>query len=91
MDTFAAMAETQRQAGEADELVASFTRQMGKLSSQSLFFFIGTLFTTTVGFFFKIYVARVLGSEGLGLYALGMSVVAFAGIFASLGLGGSAT
>lgn len=73
-------------AKEITLLAEQFRSQMGKISRQSLVFFIGTLFTTAVGFFFKIYVARILGSEGLGLFALGMSVVSIFGPFASLGL-----
>ena len=32
------------------------------------------------------YVARVLGAEALGLYALGMTIVSFFGLFNGLGL-----
>ena len=44
------------------------------------------MFTAAVGYVFKLYLARVLGAEALGIYALGMTVVGFAGIFACLGL-----
>lgn len=44
------------------------------------------MFTTGAGYFFKIYLARVLGAEALGIYALGLTVIGLAGIPASFGL-----
>jgi O-antigen/teichoic acid export membrane protein len=49
-------------------------------------FLLGTLFTTAAGYFFKVYLARVLGAEALGVYALGMTVVGLAGVLAAAGL-----
>ena len=54
-------------------------------------FLIGTIFTTLAGYFFKIYLARVLGAEALGIYALGMTVVGLAGVIAAAGLPQAAT
>ena len=54
-------------------------------------FLIGTVFTTLAGYFFKIYLARVLGAEALGIYALGMTVVGLAGVVAAAGLPQAAT
>lgn len=54
-------------------------------------FFAGTLFTAAAGYLFKIYVARVLGADALGVYALGMTIVGFLGIFNGLGLPQAAT
>ncbi len=59
---------------------------MGEVSRQSLVFFLGTIFTTAATYLFKIYVARKLGAERLGIYAIGMSVTGFAGLFPALGL-----
>jgi O-antigen/teichoic acid export membrane protein len=59
---------------------------MGQVSRHSAVFFLGTLFTAAAGYFFKIYVARVLGAAPLGIYALGMTMVGFFGIFNGLGL-----
>jgi O-antigen/teichoic acid export membrane protein len=59
---------------------------MGQVSRHSAVFFLGTLFTAAAGYFFKIYVARVLGAAPLGTYALGMTMVGFFGIFNGLGL-----
>jgi O-antigen/teichoic acid export membrane protein len=67
-----------------------FRRQMGHISRQSTVFFAGTIFTTGVGYLFKIYLARILGAEALGIYALGMTIVGFLGIFNALGLPQSA-
>jgi len=36
-------------------------------------FLLGRLFTVTAGYLFKIYVARNLGAEALGIYTLGMT------------------
>jgi O-antigen/teichoic acid export membrane protein len=65
---------------------AQFRSAMGQISRHSAVFFAGTLFTAVAGYLFKIYVARVLGAEALGLYALGMTIVSFFGLFNGLGL-----
>ena len=59
---------------------------MGQISRHSAVFFLGTLFTAAAGYLFKIYVARVLGAGALGVYALGMTLVGFFGLFNGLGL-----
>ncbi len=69
---------------------SGFGRHLKHISHQSSVFLIGTLFSTAAGYFFKIYVARVLGAEALGIYALGMTAVTFAGVFAAMGLPQSA-
>jgi O-antigen/teichoic acid export membrane protein len=63
-----------------------FRQHMGKISRQSSVFFAGTIFTAGAGYLFKIYLARTLGAEALGTYALGMTIVGFLGIFNALGL-----
>lgn len=63
-----------------------FRSEMGQISRHSAVFFLGTLFTAAAGYFFKIYVARVLGAGALGIYALGMTLVGFFGLFNGLGL-----
>jgi O-antigen/teichoic acid export membrane protein len=83
-------------AGPALEVVATaddsqdFRRQMGHISRQSTVFFAGTIFTAAIGYLFKIYLARTLGAEALGIYALGMTIIGFLGIFNALGLPQSA-
>jgi O-antigen/teichoic acid export membrane protein len=67
-----------------------FRREMGTISRQSGVFFLGTIFTLAAGYLFKIYVARTLGAELLGVYALGMTVVGLLGVLAGLGLPGAA-
>ncbi len=66
--------------------VKEFHRRMGSISRQSAVYFAGTIFTLGIGAFFKIYVARTLGAEALGVYALGMTIVGFLGLFNALGL-----
>ncbi|MGB6385173.1 MAG: oligosaccharide flippase family protein [Terriglobales bacterium] len=65
---------------------AKFRSEMGQISRHSAVFFAGTLFTAGAGYLFKIYLARVLGAELLGIYALGMTIVGFFGLFNGLGL-----
>lgn len=63
-----------------------FRSEMGTISRQSAVFFAGTVFTAGIGWLFKIYVARKLGPEALGVYALGMTVVSLTGLLAAMGL-----
>ena len=70
---------------------AQFRTQVGSISRHSAVFFAGSLFTAGAGYLFKIYVARVLGADGLGIYALGMTLVGFLGVLNGLGLPQSAT
>jgi len=67
-----------------------FRSQVGHISKHSGVLFAGTIFTTALGYVFKVYLARVLGAEALGIYALGMTLVGFVGIFNSLGFSESA-
>jgi len=59
---------------------------MGQISRHSAVFFAGTLFSAAAGYLFKIYLARVLGADALGIYTLGMTIVGFFGLFNGLGL-----
>jgi len=77
------------QAALADE-TQQFRSQVGHISRQSGIFFAGTVFTTGFSYVFKVYLARVLGAQELGLYALGVTLIGFFGIFNSLGLPQSA-
>jgi O-antigen/teichoic acid export membrane protein len=67
-----------------------FNRNLAQISRQSAVFFLGTLFTMGAGYLVKIYVARVLGAEQLGLYALGMTMVSLVQMAGMLGLQGTA-
>jgi O-antigen/teichoic acid export membrane protein len=59
---------------------------MGQISRHSAVFFAGTMFTIAAGYLFKIFLARVLGAEGLGIYALGMTVGGVLGLIAAIGI-----
>lgn len=72
--------------GEATSGRAEFRRRIASISRHSFVYFAGTILTAAAGYFFKIYLARELGAEALGLYALGMTMIGFAGIFNSIGL-----
>lgn len=67
-----------------------FRSQVGHISRHSGALFAGTIFTVVIGYFFKIYLARVLGAEALGIYSLGITLIGFLGAFNSLGLSESA-
>jgi O-antigen/teichoic acid export membrane protein len=67
-----------------------FRSQVGHISRQSGVFFAGSIFTIAFGYVFKVYLARVLGAEALGIFALGMTLTGFIGIFNTLGLPQSA-
>jgi O-antigen/teichoic acid export membrane protein len=68
-----------------------FSRNFKEITRQSAIYFAGTIFTLTAGAVVKVYVARVLGAELLGVYALGMTLVSFVQLFALLGLPGAAS
>jgi O-antigen/teichoic acid export membrane protein len=65
---------------------SDFRDHVKNISRQSFVFLAGTLFSAAAGYFFKVYLARVLGAEALGIYALGMTVAGLAGILAAAGL-----
>ena len=77
-------------AAGAEVLRLEFRRNMGQISRHSLMFFAGTIFTMGAGYLIKVYVARVLGAELLGIYALGMTLVSLAQLLGCLGLNGAA-
>jgi O-antigen/teichoic acid export membrane protein len=80
--------------GEVSQLASGrreFHRRMASISRQSAVYFGGTILTTAAGFFFKIFLARTLGAEALGIYALGMTIVGLLGLFNALGLPTAAT
>jgi O-antigen/teichoic acid export membrane protein len=68
----------------------TFQSEIGRISRHSGIAFAGTIFTAATGYGFKIYIARSLGAEALGLYALGMTIVSFMGIVNGMGLPESA-
>lgn len=68
----------------------SFQSEMGRISRQSGIAFAGTIFTGVLSYAFKVYLARVLGAEELGLYALGLTIISFLGMVNVLGLPESA-
>jgi O-antigen/teichoic acid export membrane protein len=68
-----------------------FRREMGTVSRHSAVFFAGTIFTAALSYLFKVYLARTLDARALGIYALGMTLVAFLSLFNSLGLPRSAS
>src|SRR5271165_2804379 len=83
-------AEVQTSAENLAARTQQFRSQVGHISRQSGVFFAGTIFTTALGYVFKVYLARVLGAEALGIYALGMTIISFLGILNVLGLPESA-
>lgn len=66
-------------------ITASRAGQVRQLGGQSAFFLMGSIFTLVVGWPLQVYVARVLGADGLGIFTLLESFVAT--ITGVLGLG----
>ena len=58
-----------------------------KIVDQSSFYLLGNIISIIVGFFFKIYVSNVLGTEAIGLYALGITMIGVVSIFLTFGFG----
>jgi len=79
-----------RRASTSECATQSFKSEIATISRQSGIVFAGTIFTAALGYVFKVYLARVLGAENLGLYALGMTMVSFIGMINTLGLPDSA-
>jgi O-antigen/teichoic acid export membrane protein len=69
-----------------DAGLPDFRREIGHISRHSSIYFASTVFVLVVGYPFKIYLARVLGAEALGVYALGMTIVGCFAIFNDFGL-----
>jgi len=63
-----------------------FRHYMGRVTSHSAVFFLGTIFNALAAYGFKVYLARTLGARLLGIYALGMTIVGIASIFNTLGI-----
>jgi len=56
-----------------------------KVFRQSSVYFLASLFSVVIGFFFKMYISNVFGAELLGVFALGMTAVGLVSVFAGLG------
>jgi O-antigen/teichoic acid export membrane protein len=65
---------------------ADFLEHVHSISRQSSVFLIGTLFTVAAGYLFKIYLARILGAEALGIYTLGMTAGGLVSIVGAAGM-----
>jgi O-antigen/teichoic acid export membrane protein len=58
-----------------------------KIVGQSAVYFLGTVVSVIVGFFFKVYLSRILGADALGIYSLGITTIGVLGIFLTFGYG----
>lgn len=65
---------------------AKFRQRIRQISLHSSMFFAGTMFTGLASYLFKVYLARMIGARELGIYALGMTMVALLGVLDGLGL-----
>jgi len=65
---------------------ADFVQHVHSISRQSSVFLLGTLFTIAAGYLFKIYLARTLGAEALGIYTLGMTAGGLVSIVGAAGM-----
>jgi O-antigen/teichoic acid export membrane protein len=87
----AALPTTSQPEATLRDIGPEFSRNLGQIFRQSAVFFLGTLFTMGAGYLVKVYVARVLGAEQLGVYALGMTMVSLVQMAGMLGLHGTAS
>src|SRR2546425_12061652 len=67
-----------------------FLKRISKISRESAVFLAGNLFMVVAGLSYKVYVARTIGTAGVGIFALGMTIVTVAGALASFGLASTA-
>src|SRR5215831_2402278 len=65
---------------------SDFVAHVRSISRQSSVFLLGTLFNVVASFPFRIYLARVLGAEALGIYTLGMTAGGFVSILGAAGV-----
>ena len=70
----------------ATKAPADFVEHVNSISRQSSIFLFGTLFTVAAGYLFKIYLARKIGAEGLGIYTLGMTAAGLVSIVGTAGV-----
>ncbi len=57
-----------------------------KVGQTSIIFFLSKLASSVVGFVATIYIARVIGADGYGIYSLALAVLAWMAIAARIGL-----
>lgn len=57
-----------------------------ELGQTSVVFFLSKLFASALGFIATIYIARLLGSEGLGIYSVATAVVSWLVLFGTMGV-----
>ena len=62
------------------------TNTVNRLGGQAAFFFVGNVFTLLVGLPLQVYVARILGAGGLGVFSLIEGVVGIVAGFLAFGL-----
>ena len=61
--------------------------EAGNVMGQAFVNGTGLVYTTLVGIGFRVFIARTLGAEGVGLYSLAMAVCAFSALLYSMGAG----
>lgn len=68
------------------EPTEAFRHYSAKVSRQAIVFLVGTLFGAALGYLFRIWLGRVLGAEGLGVFTLGLRWVELCALATGLGL-----
>jgi O-antigen/teichoic acid export membrane protein len=69
-----------------DPVRQKYLSSLGVIARQSSVYFAGSAFTLTVGYIFRVFIARKLGAELLGLNALGMSIYGLCKLVGQMGL-----
>jgi O-antigen/teichoic acid export membrane protein len=60
-----------------------------QLGQTSIIFFISNLLASAIGFVASLYIARNIGAEPLGIYNVGIGLVAWLGIIGRIGISGA--
>lgn len=60
-----------------------------QLGQTSVIFFISRLLASAIGFGTTVYIARNIGAEPLGIYNVGVGLIAWLGIVGRIGIGGA--
>lgn len=71
---------------DADPGLARFRSSMASITRQSSISFLGTITTLSVGYLFRVYLARTLGAKLLGWNALGIGLYALCRLVGDLGM-----
>jgi len=62
-----------------------------KVGQTSVIYFLSTLLSSAIGFIATIYIARLIGADGYGIYALALAVLAWLRVAGDIGVSTAVT